>query len=135
MTEIMDFLLEQWIFSGTLIALIALFIYGEKPKKYQIIDTNGAVTLMDDDDLIILDIREGKERTAGFINKATHIPMAQVKDKLDTLDKNKKILTYCKSGMRSKSTAELLCKNKFDNVYSLKGCFDAWKSAGLPIDK
>jgi len=135
MTEIMDFLLEQWMFSGTLIVLIALFIYGEKPKKYQIIDTNAVVTLMDGDDLIILDIREGKERTAGFINKAIHIPMAQVKNKLDTLDKNKKILTYCKSGTRSKSTAELLCKNQFDNVYSLKGGFDAWKSAGLPIDK
>ena len=135
MTEIMDFLLEQWIFSGTLAALVALLIYGERPKKYQIVDTNGAVTLMDDDDLIILDIREEKERAAGFISSATHIPMAQVKGKLDSLDKNKKILTYCKNGMRSKSTAELLCKNQFNRVYNLKGGFDAWQAAGLPIKK
>lgn len=135
MTEIMDFLLEQWIFSGTLIALVALLIYGERAKKYQIVDTNGAITLMDDENLIILDVREEKERKTGFINSTTHIPMGQVKGKLDTLDKNKKILTYCKSGMRSKTTAELLCKNQFENVYNLKGGFDAWQAAGLPIKK
>jgi len=135
MTEILDFLREQWIYSGTLIALLALLIYGERPKKYQIIDTNSAVTLMDDEDLIILDVREEKERKAGFIGSATHIPMAQVKGKLDTLDKDKKILAYCKSGMRSKSSAELLCKNQFNQVYSLKGGFDAWQAAGLPIKK
>ncbi len=135
MTEILDFLREQWIYSGTLIALLALLIYGERPKKYQIIDTNSAVTLMDDEDLIILDVREEKERKAGFISSATHIPMAQVKGKLDTLDKDKKILAYCKSGMRSKTSAELLCKNQFNHVYSLKGGFDAWQAAGLPVKK
>jgi rhodanese-related sulfurtransferase len=135
MTEVMDFLLEQWIFSGTLVALVALLIYGERAKKYQIVDTNGAITLMDDDDLIILDVREEKERKTGFINSTTHIPMGQVKGKLDMLDKNKKILTYCKSGMRSKTTAELLCKNQFNHVYNLKGGFDAWQAAGLPIKK
>ncbi len=131
----MNFLLDQWIYSGTLVALVALFVYGERPKKYQVVDTNGAVTLMDDDDLIILDVREEKERVTGFINSANHIPMAQVKGKLDTLDKSKKILTYCKSGTRSKATAELLSKNQFDRVYNLKGGFDAWQAAGLPINK
>ena len=135
MAEIMDFLLEQWIFSGTLVALIALLIYGERPKKYQLVDTNGAVTLMDDDNLIILDVRDDKERKTGFINADTHIPVAKVRGKLDSLDKSKKILTYCKSGSRSTITAELLCKNQFENVYSLQGGFDAWQKAGLPINK
>ena len=135
MAEIMDFLLEQWIISGTLVALIALLIYGERPKKYQLVDTNGAVTLMDDDNLIILDVRDDKERKTGFINADTHIPVAKVRGKLDSLDKSKKILTYCKSGSRSTITAELLCKNQFENVYSLQGGFDAWQKAGLPINK
>ena len=135
MSEIINFLMDQWVFSGTLVALVALLIYGEMPKKYQLVDTHAAVTLMDDDDLIILDVREEKERKTGFINTAMHVPMAQVKNKLDTLDKSKKILTYCRSGTRSNTTAELLCKNHFENVYSLKGGFDAWQKAGLPINK
>ena len=99
------------------------------------VDTNGAITLMDDDRLIILDVREEKERSSGFIKSDIHIPMAQVKTKIDSLDKSKKILTYCRTGSRSNRIAELLCRNQFENVYTLKGGFDAWQKAGLPITK
>jgi rhodanese-related sulfurtransferase len=114
--------------------LLIVNLYSEKFKKYEIVNTNGAVTLMDDD-LIILDVREEKERSAGFIDSDLNIPMGQVKSKLDSLDKSKKILVYCKSGTRADRTADLLCKNKFQNVYSLKGGFNAWKKAELPIKK
>ena len=94
MTELTNFLQGELLLTGTLFALIVLFIaniYSDKLKKYQVVDTNGAISLMDDDDLIILDVREDKERSSGFIKSAIHIPMAQVKGKLDSLDKSKKI--------------------------------------------
>ena len=90
---------------------------------------------MDDDNLIILDVREEKERSSGFIKSDIHIPMAQVKAKLDSLDKSKKILTYCRTGNRSNPIADLLSRNQFENVYCLNGGFDAWQKAGLPITK
>jgi rhodanese-related sulfurtransferase len=37
--------------------------------------------------------------------------------------------------MRANRIADLLCKNQFENVYSLKGGFDAWQKQGLPIKK
>ena len=138
MTELIAFLQSELLLTGTLFALIVLFIaniYSNKLKKYQVVDTNGAISLMDDDDLIIIDVREDKERSSGFIKSAIHIPMAQVKGKLDSLDKSKKILTYCKNGMRANRIADLFCKNQFENVYSLKGGFDAWQKQGLPIKK
>ena len=91
--------------------------------------------IRDSDNLIILDVREEKERSSGFIKSDIHIPMAQVKAKLDSLEKSKKILTYCRNGTRSNRIAELLCRNQFENVYTLKGGFDAWQKAGLPITK
>ena len=138
MTEFIEFLQGELLLTGTLIALIVLLIvniYGDKFKKYEVVDTNGAITLMDDDSLIILDVREEKERSSGFIKSDIHIPMAQVKTKLDSLDKSKKILAYCRTGSRSNRIAELLCRNQFENVYTLKGGFDAWQKAGLPITK
>jgi len=138
MTEFIEFLQGELLLTGTLIALIVLLIvniYGDKFKKYEVVDTNGAITLMDDDSLIILDVREEKERSSGFIKSDIHIPMAQVKTKLDSLDKSKKILAYCRTGSRSNRIAELLCRNQFKNVYTLKGGFDAWQKAGLPITK
>ena len=138
MAEFIEFLQGGLLLTGTLLALIVLLIvnlYGDKFKKYEVVDTNGAISLMDDDDLIILDVREEKERSSGFIKSDIHLPMAQVKAKLDSLDKSKKILAYCRTGSRSNRIAELLCRNQFENVYTLKGGFDAWQKAGLPIKK
>ena len=138
MAEFIEFLQGELLLTGTLLALIVLLIvniYGDKFRKYEVVDTNGAITLMDDDSLIILDVREEKERSSGFIKSDIHIPMAQVKTKLDSLEKSKKILAYCRTGSRSNRIAELLCRNQFENVYTLKGGFDAWQKAGLPIKK
>ncbi len=136
--EILDFLRddEQIFTTITLVILIILLIGNivvDKLKKYKDIDLNAAVTLMDKKDLIILDVREEKERNAGYIVNDTHIPMGQVKNKLSTLDKNKKVLVYCRKGSRSAHIAGMLTRNKFDQVYNLKGGINAWKKANLPI--
>lgn len=138
--EIIQFLLDdnQLFTTITLVVLIALLtgnIIVDKLKKYGDVDTHSAVTLMDEKGLIILDVREAKERKSGFISHSTHIPMAQVKHKLDSLDKNKKILVYCRNGGRSSHIAGLLTRNNFQQVYNLKGGIRAWGKANLPIQK
>ena len=136
--EFIQFLQGELLLTGTLFALIILLIvniYSEKNRKYQVVDTNGAVSLMDDDKLIILDVREEKERSAGFLNNDLNIPMGQVKAKMDSLDKSKNILVYCKSGTRSDRIADILTKNDFQKVSSLKGGFNAWLKADLPVQR
>jgi len=136
--ELIQFLQGEPLLTGTLLALIILLIvniYGDKFRKYAVVDTNAAVSLMDDDELIILDVREEKERSSGFINNDINIPMSQVKNKMGSLDKSKNILVYCKSGTRSDQISGFLSKNAFQNVSSLKGGFNAWQKAELPIQK
>ena len=136
--EFIQFLQGELLLTGTLFALIILLIvnlYSEKYRKYQVVDTNGAVSLMDDDELLIIDVREEKERKAGFLTNDLNIPMGQVKAKMDTLDKSKNILVYCKSGTRSDRIADILSKNDFQKVSSLKGGFNAWLKADLPIQR
>ena len=136
--ELIQFLQGELLLSGTLLALIILLIvniYGDTFRKYAVVDTNAAVSLMDDDELIILDVREEKERSSGFINNDINIPMSQVKNKMGSLDKSKNILVYCKSGTRSDQISGFLSKNEFQNVSSLKGGFNAWQKAELPIQK
>ena len=136
--EFIQFLQGELLLTGTLFALIILLIvnlYSEKYRKYQVVDTNGAISLMDDDELLIIDVREEKERKAGFLSNDLNIPMGQVKAKMDTLDKSKNILVYCKSGTRSDRIADILSKNDFQKVSSLKGGFNAWLKADLPIQR
>ncbi len=136
--EIIDFLFaeEQLFTTITLLVLIALLIGNiitDKLKKYEDIDANTATALMDDDNLIILDVREKKERKNGYIDGDMHIPLGDVKNQFNKLDKNKSILVYCRSGSRSAHIAGLLTLNEFENVYNLKGGIQAWKRAKMPI--
>lgn len=136
--EIIDFVFadEQLLTTITLLLLIALLIgniVADKLKKYTDVDTNAAIALMDDDNLILLDIREPKERKKGHLANDLHIPMAHVSKKLKTLDKNKKILVYCRSGARSAHISGLLCRNEFTQVYNLVGGMKAWQKSKLPI--
>ncbi|CAC9440950.1 FIG136845: Rhodanese-related sulfurtransferase [Bathymodiolus heckerae thiotrophic gill symbiont] len=136
--DILEFLLnDNQIFTTiTLFVLVALLIgsiVADKLKKYEDVDANGAVALMDEKNLIVLDVREAKERKTGFIANAVHIPLSQVKNKLGTLDKSKKVLVYCHRGSRSAHISGLLTRNEFEQVYNLKGGIQAWKKANLPI--
>ncbi|MBC8494235.1 MAG: rhodanese-like domain-containing protein [Candidatus Thioglobus sp.] len=136
--EIIDFLLaeDQLFTTITLLVLIALLIgniIADKLKKYEDIDANAATELMDDDNLIILDVREQKERKAGYIKGDIHIPLGDVKNQLSKLDKNKSILVYCRSGSRSAHIAGLLTRNEYEKVYNLKGGIQAWKRAKMPV--
>lgn len=136
--EILEFLLhsDQIFISTALLVLVVLLIGSivvDKLKQYEDVDVNGAVTLMDDNNLIVLDVRGEKERKNGFIANDINIPFAQVKNKLNSLDNNKKVLVYCHTGSRSAHVASLLTRNDFTKVYSLKGGIQAWKKANLPI--
>jgi rhodanese-related sulfurtransferase len=134
--EIIDFLFakEQLLTTLVLLVLIALLIgniIADKNRKYEILDTTGAIKLMDEE-IIVLDVREEKERKNGHIANDTHIPLSKVAGQLNTLDKNKKVLVYCRSGARSAHICSVLTRNDFAQVYNLKGGITAWKKANLP---
>jgi rhodanese-related sulfurtransferase len=138
MNELINFLLaKDQIFTTVILIVLIIFlivsIMMDKLKKYQDLDTNKAVDLMEDSNAIILDIRTEKERNTGFIANDMHIPSANVKNKLTDLDKDKKILIYCNNGSKSPHIAGLLTKNDFKNVYVLKGGMKAWLKSNLPI--
>jgi len=56
---------------------------------------------------------------------------------LDSIKKysDKPTIVYCKSGARSSTISNILTKNNFSEVYSIKGGFEAWVSDNLPIIK
>ena len=139
MNEIITFLFadDQIVTTSMLLVLIALLIGNiitDIFRKYEIIDIKAAIDLMDDkDNLILLDVREKKERSDGYLEGDKHIPLSSVKDQLGSLDKNKKVLVYCRTGSRSGHIAGLLTRNGFEKVYNLKGGINAWKRAKLPF--
>lgn len=137
MTDFINHAIENPVLPAIFIVLLAMLltsIFRTQFRQYKEVDVTGAVSLINSEHLVILDVREAKERKSGHINKDKHIPMANVADKLASLDKNKPILVYCHSGSRSASIAQTLGKAQFD-TYNLKGGFNAWLGANMPVAK
>jgi len=47
--------------------------------------------------------------------------LGQIKEHLDIIDSNKKIVVFCQSGIRSKKAVELLRDSGITNAVSFKG--------------
>ena len=88
-------------------------------------------------DAFILDVRESSELAQGVIKNSKHISFSSVESSLDSIKKyNKKpTIVYCKSGIKSATISNMLTKNQFNEVYSMKGGFEGWVSDNLPIVK
>ncbi|WP_029520377.1 rhodanese-like domain-containing protein [Persephonella sp. IF05-L8] len=85
--------------------------------------------------IVLLDVRNPEEiKTDGKIPGSILIPLGTLAQNIDKLDKNKKIMVYCHSGMRSVSAARLLSSVGF-KVLNIKGGILSWKSEGLPVEK
>ncbi|MEI7473643.1 MAG: CoA-disulfide reductase [bacterium] len=70
---------------------------------------------------LIIDVRSEMERTLGFIDDSRHIPLEEIRTKLNEIPKDKQIILYCSKGFKSYMAQRILQQNGYDNVYSLSG--------------
>lgn len=61
------------------------------------------------------------------------IPMSQLQNKIQTLPKEKEIITICYSGARSYVATQILNTSGYPNVSNIIGGIVSWKEEGLPI--
>jgi len=87
--------------------------------------------LDDDDDFMLIDVREDKELEVCKIDQALHIPMGIVSARLNEIDSNKPVVIMCKSGGRSAQVCQYLNENGYSNIYNLNGGITSW---ALEID-
>ena len=92
----------------------------------------------DDDDLVLLDVREGKQKYSGGIYADEHLSISRGNLEFEAprklKDKNIFIVTYCLAGSRSALAAQTLKKLGYKNVRSLEGGLKAWAKARNPIE-
>jgi len=120
--------------------LLALVFFNEMKiatQRFASLTPAAAVQLMNNEDIVVLDVREPSETIGGKIARAIQIPVSALAKRVGELDKHKDktLLVYCKSGARSGVACKELGKNGFDKVYSLNGGLMAWQEAHLPLSK
>ena len=74
-----------------------------------------------------IDVRTFDEYEIDHINGAKNIPLNEIRNRLDELDKNKEYVVYCKIGLRGYNAQRIL-KNNGYNVLNLDGGLTVYKN-------
>lgn len=92
-------------------------------NEYKQITQEEAKKMMEEEDVIILDVRTKGEYESGHIKGAILLELDDIKlaaeEKLP--NKNIKLLVYCRSGNRSKQASRTLVELGYANVYEFGG--------------
>ena len=65
------------------------------------------------DHAILLDTRTAGERSRGGVEDALHIPVDELREQLDELPRDKRLLVFCASGLRSYVACRILSQHGF----------------------
>lgn len=82
--------------------------------------------------LQIIDVREDEEWAAGRMDGARHIPLDQLSARLTELDRDRPVVTVCRSGGRSSKAVDELTQAGL-SAEIMDGGMEQWASAGLPV--
>lgn len=89
--------------------------------------------LLADGEAQLVDVREPYEHDAGRIAGAIHIELDRLPVEADSLDRERPLVFYCRSGSRSAMAADAFRAAGYD-AYNLDGGLKAWVANGLPIE-
>jgi rhodanese-related sulfurtransferase len=81
----------------------------------------------------LIDVRQPEERAAGRIAGDRFIELAQLSAQVDTIDRDRPVVFYCRSGSRSAMATDAFRGAGFDAHNMIGGLLD-WDAAGLPLD-
>ena len=140
--------MEQYLeFAGNHVALFAALaatigmivwsFIGPRISGYRKIEPQAAVTLLNNEGGIVLDIRNAKEFQEGHVVDSVHIPLPLLGKRHVEIAKykDKPVIVTCRTGTQSSGACGLLRKQGFTSVYQMSGGILSWLAAKLPVSR
>lgn len=81
----------------------------------------------------LVDVRTPEEFQAGHIQGAKLIPLQELENRLDEIDKSKPVVLVCRSGNRSGQAYKLLKARGYQSHSHLEGGMSRWAAEGRPV--
>lgn len=140
MKQYIEFVLRHPYLFVALLGIVIALIAGELRRRLlgpTEVSPAAATQLLNHQDAVLLDVRETAEYKEGYLPGSVQIPLANLKDKLATLEKYRQrpIIVVCRSGHRSAVAVKQLKQQGYPTVYNLGGGLQAWRNANLPVSK
>ena len=124
------------IFLSLSVLLIMACSCVKQQEGVNLVDSNKFEEQMKESTSQIIDVRTTEEFSDGHIVNAVNMDVTSddFEAKIASLDKEKPVMVYCKSGGRSAKAAAILRDNGFKQVYDLDGGMIGWNAASKPIE-
>ena len=81
----------------------------------------------------LVDVRRNDEWEGARLEGAKHLPLEILTSKIAEIDKDRPIVFYCHTGVRSAMATEAFAAGGYD-AYNLAGGIRAWKASDLPVE-
>ena len=102
----------------------------KQPDPVREIDSAQAAQLADSGQVLLLDVREDDEWSAGHAPQAVHTPLGLLNPV--AVPRDRPVIAVCRVGSRSHAAAQAMAAAGVD-VQNLRGGMKAWAAAGLPV--
>jgi len=92
-----------------------------------------AEALGSDDPPLILDVRKPAEHEAGHIEGSINIPLNHLRERLNEVPRDRRLMVHCAGGYRSAIAAGILQQEGFTRLEELVGGIGSWEAAKFPL--
>lgn len=107
----------------------------EKKYPHVINNENLEKKLEENENLVVLDVREAAEYAFNHITNAISIPLGELGERMDELNKENEIFVVCRTGNRSDLAAQMLTEKGFANVVNVVPGMSQWSGKSVGINK
>jgi rhodanese-related sulfurtransferase len=140
MDRYIEFVTNHWLLFIALMVVTFLLLqelFESALRKFEMISPILVVAKMNNEDPVILDVREANEFKTGHIEGAINTPLSNFDKELEKLSKfkNKALIVVCQTGTRSTTACKKLTSLGFEKVFSMIGGMQAWEESKYPITK
>ncbi|HEX7708001.1 MAG TPA: MBL fold metallo-hydrolase [Thermoanaerobaculia bacterium] len=84
--------------------------------------------------LHVVDVRRPGEYEAGHVPNAKNISLAELEERIGTIDRSRPYAVICAGGYRSSAAASILRRHGFAELYNVVGGTQAWIAAGFETE-
>lgn len=98
----------------------------EKKHPHVISNEDLEVKIHANEEIVLLDVRESAEYVFNHIPNAISIPLGELEERMDQLNKDDEIYIICRTGNRSDLAAQKLSKKGFTNVVNVVPGMSQW---------
>ncbi len=80
-------------------------------------------------DTLLLDVRTADEFALGTIHSAVNIPVDELRERMDEVPRDKRVIVFCSVGLRGYVACRVLSQHGFSKVENLSGGIKTWEFA------